>query len=71
MTCGDLQVRVDISVSPLEDDAAAAAANETPPSYQFTLDNGRLTEEQRRHYEQNGFVVVKKLVPDELLDQFR
>ncbi|XP_043194893.1 phytanoyl-CoA dioxygenase, peroxisomal-like isoform X2 [Amphibalanus amphitrite] len=64
-TLSGMKVRVDISVSPLEKEG------DTASSYQLTLDNGRLTEEQRRHYEENGFLVVKKLVPDELLDKFR
>ncbi|XP_037067959.1 phytanoyl-CoA dioxygenase, peroxisomal-like [Pollicipes pollicipes] len=61
-----LNVRLDVSVS--AEPAAAAAA---PPQLRYSLNNGRLTAQQRAHYETNGFVVVRNLVPPALLDQFR
>ena len=32
---------------------------------------GRLTQKQREFYDQNGFIVIPKLVSEELLDQCR
>lgn len=72
-----MKVRVDISITALEAEAAPEAeappqgSVEAPPGLQYSLDHGRLTPEQRQHFEEHGFIVVKKLVPDQLLDQFR
>lgn len=38
------------------------------PKFQYTLPNHILTDEQCQFYEDNGFLVIKKLVPDQLLD---
>ena len=37
----------------------------------YTTDNPRLTLRQRQFYEENGFVVIPKLVPEDLLDHCR
>ncbi|KFQ06874.1 Phytanoyl-CoA dioxygenase, peroxisomal, partial [Haliaeetus albicilla] len=37
----------------------------------YTLDNDVLTTEQRQFYEDNGYLVVKKLVSDEDIERFR
>lgn len=39
-------------------------------TFRYTLDNPRLTEADRRFYEENGFIVVKKLVTDKQLDRY-
>lgn len=41
-----------------------------PPErqFEFTLDNPRLTLKQRQFYEKNGFVVIPRLVPEDVLD---
>ena len=39
-------------------------------SFRYTLDLG-LTKEQRRFYDENGFLVIRKLVPLEKLDNYR
>ncbi|KAM4039179.1 phytanoyl-CoA dioxygenase, peroxisomal [Anomaloglossus baeobatrachus] len=41
------------------------------PRFHYTLDNDRLTTEQRQFYEDNGFLVIKNLVSHEDLDDFR
>ncbi len=41
------------------------------PDYAYTLDNAALTPEQRRSYEENGFLVVKNCVPKEQLAKYR
>lgn len=41
------------------------------PRFRYTLDNPVLTLEQRQFYEDNGFIVIKKLVEDQLLDACR
>lgn len=44
----------------------------TPSSkkrFQYTVDNPRLSSKQREFYEENGFLVIPKLVPDQLLDR--
>jgi len=40
-------------------------------TFKFTTDNPRLTTRQRQFYEENGFVVIPKLVPEDLLDHCR
>ncbi|KAM9313243.1 phytanoyl-CoA dioxygenase, peroxisomal [Gastrophryne carolinensis] len=42
-----------------------------PTSFKYTLDNNLLTTEQRQFYEENGFLVIKNLVPHEDIDAFR
>ena len=39
-------------------------------SYKYTVDHGILTDTQRRFYEKNGFIVVKKLIPQNELDNY-
>ncbi|XP_003468678.1 phytanoyl-CoA dioxygenase, peroxisomal [Cavia porcellus] len=39
--------------------------------FQYTLDNDILTLEQRKFYEDNGFLVIKKLVSDADIQRFR
>lgn len=36
--------------------------------FRYTVDNPLLTLEQRRFYEENGFIVVKNLVDHQLID---
>ena len=38
--------------------------------FRFTFDHPRLNRGQRLFYEENGFLVIPKLMPDELLDKF-
>lgn len=37
----------------------------------YTLDNNVLSLEQRQFYEENGFLVIKKLISDEDIERFR
>lgn len=39
--------------------------------YEYTLDQNNLSTEQRDQYEKNGFIVIKKLVPDSELEKFK
>ena len=39
--------------------------------FEFTMDHPRLTLRQRQFYEENGFLVIPKLVPEDLLDHCR
>eukprot|EP01136_Pigoraptor_vietnamica_P007431 Opistho-1_new@41626 len=41
--------------------------------YRYTVDEscGALSEEQRRFYEENGFVVIKRLIEPELLERWK
>ena len=41
------------------------------PSYRYTLEGSLLTPEQRAFYEEQGYLVVKRLVTPELLETFR
>lgn len=55
---------------------AGAAAQETEgtPSYRYSLERsclGVLTAEQRQHYEDSGYIVVKGLVAQHNLDLYR
>ena len=42
-------------------------------SYQYTLDSShpKLTEEQRKFYDENGFLVIKNLVSKKDLEKYR
>ncbi|XP_037366517.1 phytanoyl-CoA dioxygenase, peroxisomal [Talpa occidentalis] len=42
-----------------------------PQQFQFTKDNNVLSLEQRRFYEENGFLVIKNLVSDADIERFR
>ncbi|KAM6154186.1 phytanoyl-CoA dioxygenase, peroxisomal [Erethizon dorsatum] len=42
-----------------------------PQQFQYTLDNDVLTLEQRKFYEDNGFLVIKNLVSDADIQRFR
>ncbi|KAM5235007.1 phytanoyl-CoA dioxygenase, peroxisomal isoform 1-T1 [Ctenodactylus gundi] len=46
-------------------------ANLQPQQFQYTLDNDVLTLEQRKFYEDNGFLVIKNLVSDADIQRFR
>jgi len=49
---------------------AQAYSSQTRPLYRYTRDNTLLTPLQRQFYEDNGFLVIKKLVPEQLLDRY-
>ena len=36
--------------------------------FEYTIDHPRLTLRQREFYEENGFLVIPKLVPEDVLD---
>ncbi|KAI4467307.1 phytanoyl-coa alpha-hydroxylase [Holotrichia oblita] len=40
-----------------------------PQKFKYTKNNTFLTDEQRKFYEENGFIVFKKLISDEILNQ--
>lgn len=42
-----------------------------PSEFQYTIDNSLLTWEQRKFYEENGFIVFRKLIEDDLLEECR
>ncbi|XP_074214305.1 phytanoyl-CoA dioxygenase, peroxisomal isoform X1 [Camelus bactrianus] len=42
-----------------------------PQQFQYTLDNNVLSLEQRKFYEENGFLVIKNLVSDADIQRFR
>ncbi|XP_045868483.1 phytanoyl-CoA dioxygenase, peroxisomal-like [Meles meles] len=42
-----------------------------PPQFQYTRDNNVLSLEQRKFYEENGFLVIKNLVSDADIERFR
>lgn len=48
-----------------------APASLYPQQYQYTLDNNVLSLEQRKFYEENGFLVIKNLVSDADIQRFR
>ncbi|XP_025253325.1 phytanoyl-CoA dioxygenase, peroxisomal isoform X3 [Theropithecus gelada] len=48
-----------------------SSASIHPQQFQYTLDNNVLTLEQRKFYEENGFLVIKNLVPDADIQRFR
>ncbi|XP_046288477.1 phytanoyl-CoA dioxygenase, peroxisomal isoform X1 [Marmota monax] len=48
-----------------------APASSHPQQFQYTLDNNVLSLEQRKFYEENGFLVIKNLVSDADIQRFR
>ena len=62
------------SDEPSSSDAEAEAevcAQAVESTFKYTLPTRLLTHEQRTFYERNGFLVIPKLVPDQLLDRCR
>lgn len=45
-------------------------ANSTAATLKLTKDNGSLTLEQRKFYEDNGYLVIPKLVPNDMLEAY-
>ncbi|CAG5120202.1 unnamed protein product [Candidula unifasciata] len=50
-----------------------SAVSELPVTsgFKYTVDNRKLTFQQRQFYEDNGFLVIKKLVPSDKLQKYR
>ncbi|XP_076428871.1 phytanoyl-CoA dioxygenase, peroxisomal [Peromyscus maniculatus bairdii] len=48
-----------------------SSASPYPQQFQYTLDNNVLSLEQRKFYEENGFLVIKNLVSDDDIQRFR
>ncbi|KAJ1531825.1 hypothetical protein ONE63_000478 [Megalurothrips usitatus] len=61
---------VDISQQNLHQ-ASALGTSSYSSGFQYTLDNPLLSYEQRRFYEENGYLVIPKLVKDDILDECR
>ncbi|KAL1784899.1 phytanoyl-CoA dioxygenase, peroxisomal [Sigmodon hispidus] len=59
-----------IVAHPLSGPASSLACS-SPPQFQYTLDNDVLSLEQRKFYEENGFLVIKNLVSDDDIQRFR
>ncbi|XP_025947074.1 phytanoyl-CoA dioxygenase, peroxisomal [Apteryx rowi] len=51
--------------------SAQLSAVTQPGRFCYTLDNDVLTTEQRQFYEENGYLIIKKLVSDEDIERFR
>ncbi|XP_036308595.1 phytanoyl-CoA dioxygenase, peroxisomal [Pipistrellus kuhlii] len=51
--------------------AGAISSASFHPQFQYTLDNNVLSLEQRKFYEENGFLVIKNLVSDADIERFR
>ena len=41
------------------------------PKFRFTIDGGAFSDQQRKEYEENGFVVIENLVSDEKLEKLK
>lgn len=64
---GHLKSDAVISPSP----ASSGAVHSGLQSFRYTLDNPVLSYEQRKFYEDNGYIVIRNLVPKEKLDVYR
>lgn len=64
---GHLNSDAFISPSP----ASSGAVHSGLQSFRYTLDNPLLSYEQRKFYEDNGYIVIRNLVPKEKLDVYR
>ncbi|XP_019634286.1 PREDICTED: phytanoyl-CoA dioxygenase, peroxisomal-like [Branchiostoma belcheri] len=43
----------------------------TSQEFRYTVDGGALSHEQRKFYEENGFIVIRNLISDDKLDVYR
>ncbi|XP_077879649.1 phytanoyl-CoA dioxygenase, peroxisomal-like isoform X1 [Ictidomys tridecemlineatus] len=59
------------SVAATHTSGPIAPASFHPQQFQYTLDNNVLSLEQRKSYEENGFLVIKNLVSDADIERFR
>ncbi|GFO14410.1 phytanoyl-coa dioxygenase, peroxisomal [Plakobranchus ocellatus] len=50
---------------------SSSTSSATDPAFKYTLNGSRLSYEQRAFYEENGFLVIKKLVSPDKLDVYR
>ena len=50
---------------------ASSSSKEGVSNFQYSLDNAILTKDQRLFYEENGFLVVKGLVPSMNIEKYR
>ncbi|KAK3585867.1 hypothetical protein CHS0354_038399 [Potamilus streckersoni] len=57
-------------VSSVKSESTAGTYNHRP-SFKYTLNNLKLTEDQRQFYEENGYLVIRNLVPKEKLEKYR
>ncbi|KAE8745082.1 hypothetical protein FOCC_FOCC008258 [Frankliniella occidentalis] len=46
-------------------------ASPYPSGFRYTVDNSLLSPDQRKFYDENGFIVIPKLIGDDLLDECR
>lgn len=61
-----------ISLMPYQPSPASSdAVHQGLQSFRYTLDNPVLSYEQRKFYEDNGYIVIRNLVPKEKLDIYR
>ncbi|XP_069703083.1 phytanoyl-CoA dioxygenase, peroxisomal-like [Periplaneta americana] len=51
--------------------STAAVASPTTDSYRYTLNNPLLSKSQRDFYEAKGYLVIPKLIDDDLIEEFR
>nr|XP_021153912.1 phytanoyl-CoA dioxygenase, peroxisomal isoform X1 [Columba livia] len=51
--------------------SAQVSAVPQPGKFRYTLDNNVLTTEQRQFYEDNGYLLIKKLISDKDIERFR
>ncbi|XP_038596968.1 phytanoyl-CoA dioxygenase, peroxisomal [Tachyglossus aculeatus] len=58
-----------LSASPTSASVATSSCQQKP--FQYTLDNNLMSLEQRQFYEDNGYLVIKNMVPDADLQRFR
>ncbi|XP_069703085.1 phytanoyl-CoA dioxygenase, peroxisomal-like [Periplaneta americana] len=66
-----LHRRPDDAFTPSFSETAAVASYPTTDSYRYTLSNPLLSKSQRDFYEENGYLVIPKLIDDDLIEEFR
>ncbi|RXG58243.1 Phytanoyl-CoA dioxygenase, peroxisomal [Armadillidium vulgare] len=60
-----------IEYLPHKSNSILESKNEVIQHFQYTLDNPKLTKDQRVFYEENGYLLIKNLVKHEYLDRWR
>ncbi|XP_001368411.2 phytanoyl-CoA dioxygenase, peroxisomal [Monodelphis domestica] len=68
---GHLQGPAATAIAAYPTSAANISSSYHPQQFQYTLDNNVLTLEQRQFYEDNGFLVIKNLVPEADIQRYR
>jgi phytanoyl-CoA hydroxylase len=64
-----LETIVSLTVNQRPSETTATAKYPYTENFRYTLNNHLLSQDQRKFYEENGYLVIPYLIEDELLDE--